>query len=156
MSSQKLQVARSIRVIPSDNAVIPFPGSVESGTNTSAAAENKLIDSTATFVTKGIQLGYIVYNTTDQTAATVTNVDSETALSLNANIFSSTSKDYDVYVPPTDDGPVLYVGGGGNLHVVTEGGDDVTFAAVPTGSFFPVHVSKVRGDTTATLINALW
>ena len=32
----------------------------------------------------------------------------------------------------------LYVGVGGDVRVLTAGGDDVTFAGVPSGSFMPV------------------
>ena len=51
---------------------------------------------------------------------------------------------------------ILYIGGTGNLSVVTEGGQTVLFRNVPVG-FFPVSVTKVRSTgTTATNILALW
>jgi len=54
-------------------------------------------------------------------------------------------------------GCVLYVGSGGDLKVLTAGGDTVTFAGVPTGSFIPVQVLRVFStDTTASSIVALW
>lgn len=54
------------------------------------------------------------------------------------------------------EGCVLYVGGTGNLRVITAGGNDVTFNAVPVG-FFPVQVIRVFAtSTTATNIIALW
>lgn len=50
----------------------------------------------------------------------------------------------------------LYIGVGGNLRVLTAGGDDVTFYSLPGGSFLPVHVSKVFATgTTALSIIAL-
>jgi len=50
----------------------------------------------------------------------------------------------------------LYVGVGGNVRVLTAGGDDVTFYSVPGGSFVPVHVNKVFATgTTASSIIAL-
>lgn len=50
----------------------------------------------------------------------------------------------------------LYIGVGGNVHVLTVGGDDVTFIGLPSGSFVPVHVSKVFATgTTASSIIAL-
>ena len=50
----------------------------------------------------------------------------------------------------------LYIGGTGNLSVVTEGGQTVLFRNVPVG-FFPVSVTKVRNTgTNATNIFALW
>jgi len=52
---------------------------------------------------------------------------------------------------------VLYVGGTGDVRVLTEGGDDVIFYSLPAGSFLPVNVVRVFAtDTTATNIVALW
>jgi hypothetical protein len=57
----------------------------------------------------------------------------------------------------SNNGCVLYVGGAGNLTVDTVGGDTVTLAAVPAGSFIPVQVTRVyAAGTTATSIVALW
>ena len=57
----------------------------------------------------------------------------------------------------TNNGCVLYVGGAGNLKVLTVGGDEVTLVAVPAGSFIPVHVLRVFSTgTTASSIVALW
>lgn len=50
----------------------------------------------------------------------------------------------------------LYVGGTGNVALVTSGGDTVTFTAVPAGTILPVQVNKVLATgTTATLIVAM-
>lgn len=52
---------------------------------------------------------------------------------------------------------VLYVGGAGNIRVMTAGGDDIVFSAVPVGTFLPVQVIRVYAtNTTATNIVALW
>ena len=52
---------------------------------------------------------------------------------------------------------MLYVGGAGNLKVLTVGGDEVTLTAVPVGTFVPVNVLRVFATgTTATNIVALW
>lgn len=52
---------------------------------------------------------------------------------------------------------VLFIGGAGNLRVLTAGGDDVTFTGVLAGSFLPVQVTRVFSTgTTATNIIALW
>lgn len=54
-------------------------------------------------------------------------------------------------------GCVLYVGTGGNLRVLTSGGNDVTFANIADGTFLPVHVVRVFAtSTTASNILALW
>jgi hypothetical protein len=56
-----------------------------------------------------------------------------------------------------NNGCVLYVGGTGNLRVLTAGGDTVTFSNVQAGTFIPVQVLRVYAtSTTATNIVALW
>tara|TARA_R110002050_G_scaffold280972_1_gene428193 strand:+ start:718 stop:972 length:255 start_codon:yes stop_codon:yes gene_type:complete len=53
-------------------------------------------------------------------------------------------------------GCLVYVGGTGDLAVVTAGGDTVTFTAVPTGMILPVQIIKVLATgTTATSLIAL-
>lgn len=54
---------------------------------------NKLVDSTATFALDGVLVGAIVRNTTDNTYASVTAIDSETQLTLDTDIFVS-GEDY--------------------------------------------------------------
>lgn len=52
---------------------------------------------------------------------------------------------------------VLYIGTGGTLKVLTEGGDEVTFTNIPNGTFFPVNVLRVFATgTDATNIIAIW
>jgi hypothetical protein len=52
---------------------------------------------------------------------------------------------------------VLYIGGAGNIRVLTAGGDDVVFTGVLAGSFLPIQVTRVFAtNTTATNIVALW
>jgi hypothetical protein len=56
-----------------------------------------------------------------------------------------------------NNGCVLYIGGSGNLAVITVGGDTVTFNSVIAGTFIPVQVLRVLATgTTATNILALW
>ena len=45
----------------------------------------------------------------------------------------------------------IYVGGAGNVKVITLGGDTVTFSGVLSGTVLPVRVKRVFStDTTAT------
>lgn len=46
----------------------------------------------------------------------------------------------------------IYVGGAGNVSVVTEEGTTVTFTAPPVGTIIPIRTSKVLATTTATLL----
>lgn len=161
MSVFKTTFSRALRAHPSDNADIAYPAVNESGTNTTATSL-KLIDSTATFITKNVKTGDVVHNDTAGTAATVVSVDSETELTLNANIFTTTAQAYVVYAMSAqtsmgNPGCFLYVGGTGNVSVVTIGGDIITFNGVPAGTTLPIQVLRLRStSTTATLINALW
>lgn len=160
MSLFKTTFSRALPVIKSDNANIPYPTVIESGTNTSTAA-SQLIDTAGTFVTFNVKPGDIVYNITDSTAATVIGVTNETTLVLNANIFAATAKAYTIYQasPQTgmgNPGCYLYVGGTGTLVVTTIGNDVLTFSGVPAGTVLPVQVIKLASASTATLVNALW
>jgi len=69
-----------------------------------------------------------------------------------ANIPSVSSED-----GSGNNGCVLYVGGGGNLKVLTVGGDEVTFVNIQDGSFVPIQVLRVFSTgTTSTNIIAIW
>ena len=156
MAYQKLQGYSARRVVTSDTINIPTTTTLGvSGTNDSVTA-SRLVDSTKNFNALQIPLGSIVYNTTDGSAALVTAIASNTSLTLSANIFTATSKNYAIYAP--NDAPcVLYIGGAGNLRVLTAGGDDVTFTGVLAGSYLPVQVQRVFATgTSATNIIAIW
>ena len=51
----------------------------------------------------------------------------------------------------------LFVGGAGDVAVVTEGGDTVTFSGVQAGSMLVLRIKQVRAtSTTASAIVRLW
>jgi hypothetical protein len=156
MSYQKLQGRSALRVVSSDTINIPTTSTLAvSGTNSSVTAD-RLVDSFKNFNTLQIQVGSIVYNTTDGSSALVTSIPTNTSLALSANIFTATSKNYAVYAPNFEP-CVLYIGGAGNLRVLTASGDDVTFTGVLAGSYLPVQVQRVFATgTTATNIIAIW
>lgn len=161
MSVFKTTFSRALRAHPSDNANIAYPNLVGTGTSTTVTTL-KLIDSAAKFITNNIKTGDVVHNDTLGTAATVVSVDSETQLTLNANIFTATAQVYSLYPESSQSGIGntgcnLYIGGTGNVSVITIGGDQITFNGVPAGTTLPIQVLKLRSTgTTATLINALW
>jgi hypothetical protein len=146
MSVFKTTFSRALRAHPSDNADIAYPNQIAGGTNTTSTAF-KLINSAALYVTKNVKTGDVVHNDTAGTAA---------------NIFTSTGQAYAVYAMSSqtsmgNPGCFLYVGGTGNVSVVTIGGDIITFNGVPAGTTLPIQVVKLRSTgTTATLVNALW
>jgi len=162
MPNLKLQVSRALSVIPSQNTNIPMPSVIVTSLATATTA-NKLVDLTKNFSSVGVnplnvQVGDTVYNNTLSSAATVTNVDSATQLSLNSNIMLSTNT-YTLYsgtnIPGSIEPCVLYVGTGGNLNVTTAGGDVVNFVGIASGTFLPVQVIRVNSASAADII-ALW
>ena len=153
MAYQKLQVGLGVNVIPSDTINIPnVSGATQSGSATSTSANN-LVDTEGGFT--NALVGYIVYNTTDNTVATVTSITDANTLVLSANIMAS-GESYTLYADDNA-GCVLYVGGAGNLRVLTSSGSDITFTGVLAGSFIPVQVKRVFATSnTASSILALW
>lgn len=66
-------------------------------------------------------------------------------------------------VTPADDTDLtyytraLYVGGAGNVEVITMAGETVVFVGVPAGTILPIRVSRVKAtNTTATSILGLY
>jgi hypothetical protein len=58
--------------------------------------------------------------------------------------------------PLTKSTRAIYVGGAGNIVLVTSGGDTLTFTAVPVGTILPVEAKIVKAtSTTATLLVGL-
>lgn len=54
-------------------------------------------------------------------------------------------------------GAALYIGGAGNVTLVTEGGDTVLFTAPPVGSVLYVRFTQVKATgTTATALVRMW
>lgn len=156
MAYQKLQASRLLAVVQSDTINIPDVSHRTAQGSATATTANKLVDSGALFSANGlVKVNDIVYNTTDSTVARVTAIDSDTTLSLSADIMAS-AEAYKIY-RDNNNGCVLYIGGVGDVNVITAGGDDVTLKAVPAGSFIPVQVLRVKDTlTTATDIVAMW
>lgn len=50
----------------------------------------------------------------------------------------------------------LYVGTGGDLHVLMQNGDEVTLVNLPGGFNYPYRVRKVFADSTATDLVGLY
>ena len=51
----------------------------------------------------------------------------------------------------------LYIGGAGDVALVTENGDSVTFVGLLAGTILPVRCTRVDStNTTATSIVAIW
>lgn len=77
-----------------------------------------------------------------------------------ASLVSTQIADRAFTVTPSDTAPnvhsYLYVGTGGNVAIVTEAGDSVTFTNVPSGSYIWIRTAKVMStSTTASSIVGL-
>jgi len=155
MAYEKLQGRRAINVIPDDTVIVPSPSDLVASGTADGLAASSLEDSTANFVGKVIP-GATVYNTTNNTVATVTKVEG-TVLVLSSNIFPLGTEDYKVYNTDNSQGPVLFVGTGGNLNIATVGGDEVLLTNLNNASFIPIMVSRVLStNTNCSDIIALW
>jgi hypothetical protein len=50
----------------------------------------------------------------------------------------------------------VWVGGAGDLAVVMNRGETITFTGVPAGTLMPIQVTKVLAATTATSMTAMY
>lgn len=151
MAYQKLQGLRAVNVYPQDGVPVPNPANLKAqGTNTGINV-GFLIDAGADFIATGVKAGDVVQNTTTKASAVVLQVVTATGIFLSVDIFTATPAGYSIYGATISDGPVLFVGTGGDVAVETMGGDIVVFANVGSGTFLPVMVKEVRSSaTTAT------
>ena len=156
MAYQKLNTVRAWEVIKDDSVDIPNISSGSLSGSASATTSGKLVDATLSqFSVSTVQIGDIVVNTTDSTKATVTAIDSASTLSLSANIMAS-GEAYEIY-SGNQQGALLYTGTGGNIKVITAGGDTVTFANTNPGEYLLTQVKRVFDTgTAATGIVATW
>lgn len=159
MSLISLQPTRALTVLPHDVYNIPYPSLVQAGVNTSTLGF-RLIDSNATFITKGVKSGDVIYNYTDKTVTLVNAVLSETTLSTVDSIFGAINKSYSIFEGTPQTGCLLHIGVAASVsvRVLTAAYEDVTLPPVPSNTFLPLRVLRVfnTGTTNAATITALW
>lgn len=157
MAYQKLQVGTGIAVVPSDTIDIPAVSGpvVDSTMSQVPPTTSTVVDATQDFTAiQGLVGSTIVIGTGIARVATVA---SATSITLDAAIAGTAAVGYKIYVKDINPGCVLYVGGAGNVRVLTSSGADLTFVGIAAGTFMPVQVKRVFStDTTATDIVALW
>ena len=83
------------KVISSNTLPIPSPDLAQLTGTTTATTANKLVDVGADF--SNVSVGDIIYNTTDNTSATVTAIDTSTILSISSDIFTSPEALYYIF-----------------------------------------------------------
>ncbi len=158
MPYQRLQVSRALKVHPTTTDInIPDPDFAGiRGTNATSGISKLTVAAADTFTANTVQAGYIVENVTSGDYARVTAIDSGTQLSLSGNIFTTAGDTYQIYSQSTR-GCILYVGGTGNVQVITAAGDDVTYEGPATGTFLPIQIIRVvAAGTTQTGLIAHW
>ncbi len=144
MAYQRLQVTRALPVYATTTGInIPDPDFAGiKGTNATSLANKLTVAAADTFTANTVQTGYIVENSSTGAYARVMAIDSGTQLSLSGNIFSTAGDAYQIYSQSTR-GCILYVGGTGDLKVVTAAGDEITYKAVQKGTFLPIQVIRI-------------
>lgn len=158
MAYQKLQTERALPIVYSDTINIPDISNLHAEGVTSAFVASELVVAAGDFLLS-ITVGDIVYNTTagSEAVATVVSITSDTVLVLSANIMA-VGETFSIY-GDTNNGCVLYLGGAGNITVLTVGNDTTPFIGVLAGTYLPVQVRRVLSTGTtvaANTINALW
>lgn len=144
MAYQRLQVTRALPVHATTTGInIPDPDFAGiTGTNATSATSKLTVAAADTFTANSVQAGFIVENVSTGAYARVAAIDSGTQLSLSGNIFSTAGDTFQIYSQSTR-GCILYVGGTGDLKVVTAAGDEVTYKAVQKGTFLPIQVIRI-------------
>ena len=161
MAYQRLQVTRALEVYETTTGInIPDPDFAGlSGTSATSGTNKLTVAAANTFTANTVQPGFIVENisSTTNNYARVTAIDSGTQLSLSNNIFTAAGDTFQIYSQSTR-GCILYVGGNGDLKVITAAGDEVTYKEVQKGTFLPIQVVRIlpAGATAASDFIAHW
>jgi len=147
----------AIPVALSDTINIPGPKIRVSGTTTSLTA-NKLVDTNGGFTGGSVHVGMVVYNMAQArvgtafmpSVAVITGIDSNTQLSLSADIFTAAdskgnTQKYQIYDAnkANPKAAMLMVGTAGNVFVKTIDGDEILIPGVVAGETLSVVVQRV-------------
>jgi len=173
MSYLKQATIRAATIVPSDTTNIPIVGSVAAdgaGSSITVGGGGEIV--TATLTVFGLQ--YITAPTITVSTATGSAAVLTAVLDPATGAIASISIDdpgtlYDAADTLIVSGGtfadaqpcVVYVGGTGNVKVMTAGGDIVLFTAVQVGTIIggasPINIVRVYStDTTAVKLTALW
>lgn len=168
----------ALSIIASDTLPIPAPDLPQITGTADTNTPDKLVDTSADFST--VNVGDIVYNTTDNTSGAVTAVDSTTTLSFATDLFPDGNENYIIFTAgaigfneriSSSEGCLLYVGSSESkvanqvaspvdVKVKTTGGSIVTFTNFPVGEYLPVQVVQLfaTGTTNSADNNciAIW
>lgn len=166
MSYQKLNTSRAWKVIPNDDTPLPNiggPKTIKVVLDLLTPVVGNNLNLTPAFepFSLGVVVGMVVVNETTGAQAVVTGVNQSanlTQVTVNNTTGFNAGDEIVFYDAVTSrSAAVLYVGTGGNVRVLTAGGDDVVIVGAGAGEFIPINVVKVFStNTSATDILALW
>ena len=150
----------SMNVVPDDAIDIPAPWTEYKSGVATGSTPLTLTDFLANFSL--VEVGDVVYNTTDNTIAKVVSISSDIVLLLSANIMAST-EGYRIFRRNSGDAPFLWVSCNNStvdVTVLTDSGEQVLFDTISSDCILPVRVKRVlsTGTTASTFgqIVALW
>ena len=159
MAVFKNTFTRAINVIPSADCDVPNPALFIVAAQSTGTATNQLIDANADFITAGVKVGDIVYNTTENLAATVTNVINATTLELNGDAVQAGLSDCNIYAGTQNSaslgGCFLYNPNAASriaVQVKTVGGELIAFEISSQFQFCPLQVRAVISSSAAPVI----
>ena len=173
---------RMLEIIPSDTAIIPFPGNnkvydLVRGTTTLTSANpgsgvaTTLECATGDFINRQIEIGDIVYNTTTRGAGLVLAVTSATELEVDAGLdFSGASQVFTIYSKDSFPCRLWLPLSPRTLTIVTAGGDEIFFntntllpaSATSSGSvYYGAQIKQIKligtfGGASAVGMYAIW
>jgi len=172
MSSVKLNPTRALKVIPSDDCYVPTPFELIRGTVTASGGGGTLLTDSGVFFfvdNSGggrefkVNVGDVVYNITQNIAATITRVVTNKQIECNATI-CLIGDEYIIYQSGQstglgNKGCLLYnarnSATGKDLEFETIAGDYVYLLEPPFG-LIPIQALKVTSNTTLQDLYALW
>lgn len=177
MAYQKLQSRNALAIIKSDTVLIPDPNTIVVLKTATGAVSlqgnfgtvNTLTMSSGQFLSAGINVGAIIYNTTAGEAYYVVSVDSDTQLTISGGGAGGATDVFSIYNKATT-GCTLFVGKGGAVRVQMAGMNGnsnaridgpinymVDFAAIADASFLPIQIVRVNENKSVALqMVAMW
>lgn len=159
MQYLKTHYGRALPILPNNDVDIPNPGNAGiTSTTSNDAVAYQMIDTTVTFTTN--LTGAIVYRP-GSGIATVVRIVNDHTLELSEDLLNDSGAPYTLYNPgPIEPCSIYIPASTGSIHVLTAGGDEITFTHVGDSNasmILPVQVVRVfKTDTSLEGLIALW
>ena len=104
------------------------------------------------------KIGDTVVSNTAAESTYITAIGNETQITVNTIGAIGGADELTIFTEPDANlGCILFVGGAGNVKVLTASGQEVIYAGVIANSWMPIQIKKLfKTDTTATLMVVNW